>query len=334
VLYELKYASPKTAESTILYHLKRNGITRRDKAEHIRKVTPKMVDEWVGRYEEGQSLAQIATNQVTAATVLNHLRMRGVQLRDKVEAQIKAVTKYVKKPFDGDGRNRAYLVGFARGDLNVSRHGRAIRVKTATTHPLMVDLIRKLFGPYSFVRVSPRLSGLAGYEWSVQADLDASFSFLLEFRRKVPDWVFEKEVFRYFIGGFFDAEGSIWLNQTAIHGFALSITNRDAELLERIQSRLREEGFNLYMRKQRDGDVWKIETWRREEVYKLIRFLWLRHEEKVSKGRVALRIESIRTPDEYDKLVNDWDSLLAEIRRNRDAYVQLAKEKLAEQAQK
>ncbi len=28
--YGLKYASAKTAESTILYHLKRNGISRRD----------------------------------------------------------------------------------------------------------------------------------------------------------------------------------------------------------------------------------------------------------------------------------------------------------------
>ncbi len=38
-LYGLKYASEKTAESTVLYHLKRNGILRRDRAAHIRKVT-------------------------------------------------------------------------------------------------------------------------------------------------------------------------------------------------------------------------------------------------------------------------------------------------------
>ena len=54
--YGLKYASPKTAESTILYHLKRNGIPRRDKTEHIRRVTEEMVDEWVKRYEVGESL--------------------------------------------------------------------------------------------------------------------------------------------------------------------------------------------------------------------------------------------------------------------------------------
>lgn len=36
-VYGLAYASPKTAESTILHHLKKNGIQRRDKAEHVRK---------------------------------------------------------------------------------------------------------------------------------------------------------------------------------------------------------------------------------------------------------------------------------------------------------
>lgn len=35
-----KYKTPKAAESTVLYHLKRCGIERRDPAEHIMKVTP------------------------------------------------------------------------------------------------------------------------------------------------------------------------------------------------------------------------------------------------------------------------------------------------------
>src|SRR5467141_234601 len=89
-LYGLKYASPKTAESTVLYHLKRNGITRRDKADHVRKVTREMEAEWIKRYEEGKSLSEIAGNEFSAATVMNHLRDRGIQRRDKVEAQIMA----------------------------------------------------------------------------------------------------------------------------------------------------------------------------------------------------------------------------------------------------
>ena len=62
--YGLKYASAKTAESTILYHLKKNGISRRDPAAHIRKVTETMVDEWIVRYQKGESLKQIAGDAV------------------------------------------------------------------------------------------------------------------------------------------------------------------------------------------------------------------------------------------------------------------------------
>jgi hypothetical protein len=52
-VYDLKYKNPKVAESTILYQLKRNGIERRDPAEHTRKVTVEMVNEWVKRYQAG-----------------------------------------------------------------------------------------------------------------------------------------------------------------------------------------------------------------------------------------------------------------------------------------
>jgi hypothetical protein len=138
--YGLTYASDKTAESTILYHLKKNGISRRDAAAHIRKVTDSMVDERILRYQNGESLKQIAGTSFNPVTVFNHLHQRGLQLRDKVEAQIKAVTKFQKTPFDGNEEDKAYLLGLARGDLNVARHGRTIRVKTSSTHPAMIDL--------------------------------------------------------------------------------------------------------------------------------------------------------------------------------------------------
>ncbi|HXW37596.1 MAG TPA: hypothetical protein VEJ36_06835, partial [Nitrososphaerales archaeon] len=106
--YGLRYASPKTAESTILYHLKRAGIARRDAAEHIRTVTPEMVDEWVRRYGAGESLKDISGSLVSPATVFNHLRRRGVELRDKVDAQIVKVTKFQKSAFNGEEAERMY----------------------------------------------------------------------------------------------------------------------------------------------------------------------------------------------------------------------------------
>src|SRR6266849_3203491 len=179
VVYGLKYPSPKTAESTILHHLKKNGIGRRDRAKHIRKVTTEMVDEWVKRYQAGESLKQIAGEEVDHVTVFLHLHKRGLQLRDKVEAQIKAVTRFQKTPFDGTEEDRAYLLGFTRGDLNVARHGRSIRVKTSSTHPAMIELVTYLFAPYGPVRVYPHYTDFAGYEWTVESELDRTFEFLL-----------------------------------------------------------------------------------------------------------------------------------------------------------
>src|SRR5580658_9094520 len=97
-LYGLNYPNPKSGEAMILYHLKRQGISRRDCAEHVRKVTEEMVEGWVKRYEAGESLKQIAANEFSPVTVFLHLRKRGLQLRDKVEAQIEAVTKHARKP--------------------------------------------------------------------------------------------------------------------------------------------------------------------------------------------------------------------------------------------
>jgi hypothetical protein len=177
--YGLKYRSPKVAESTVLHQLKKNGIARRDRAEHVRKVTSAMVDEWVRRYEGGESLKRIAGEQYSSVSVMLHLEKRGVDRREKVEAQIRAVTKHEKRPFVGGLLERAYLIGFRYGDLHVVRHGRAVRARVSTTHPAMVQLFFDLFGKYGPIYKYPSRSSLTEFEWSLDCDLDPSFEFML-----------------------------------------------------------------------------------------------------------------------------------------------------------
>ena len=105
-LYGLKYENPKCGETLILYHLKHEGIARRGAADHVRKVTEEMVDEWVRRYEAGESLKQIAGDEVGAPTVFVHLRKRGLKLRDKVEELIRLNTIYPKTAFDENASER------------------------------------------------------------------------------------------------------------------------------------------------------------------------------------------------------------------------------------
>ena len=326
--YGLKYPNPKSGETLVLYHLEKFGIARRDRAEHVRKVTPRMVSEWINRYEAGESLKQIAGTVVKAETVWDHLRKRGVRMRNKVDAQITAVTKHPKKPFVGSQPDQAYLIGFARGDLNVSSNGRAVRIKTATTHPLMVDLIKSLFADHGLVRITPRHSGLAGYEWSVQVDVDQSFSFLLKHRKRIPSWAFGNRSFWSFVAGFFDAEGSIRYNEKAGYGFSVSITNSDEILLDRIHKVLLRQKFHSYKRYDSRSRVWRVELWRKGDVERFLKFIPLRHPEKMAKAHLALRYGGCNSDAEFAAAITDWRTELEEIMAGRDAFVAKAREEI------
>ena len=248
--YGLAYPNPKSGETMILYHLKRHGISRRD-AAHISKVTKETVDEWVKRYEAGESLKQIASEQVSPVTVFNHLRKHGLQLRDKVEAQIIAVSIHEKSHFSGDSLEKAYMRGYARGDLWITTHGRAVRARTATTHPAMLALFTNLFSPYGPVYEYPRNAQLTGFEWNIDADLDESFDFLLKADEEEKDYFTDKAIFLSFLSGFFDAEGSIVYHKKRWGGgFEINMTNMDLPLLQKIAAKLVEFGFHPILNKK------------------------------------------------------------------------------------
>ena len=326
-IYGLEYKNPKVAESTVLYHLKRNGIPRRERAEHLRKIDEAMVDNWALRYKAGESLKKIAGDSVSPTSVLLHLKKRGVVIRDKVEAQIKAVTKHPRESFRGGKEEQAYLIGFAKGDLNVTSHGRAIRIKTSSTHPMMIEHIKKLFQAYGHGHVSPRKSKLTGYEWNIQFDLDPSFCFLFG-AKSLPEWVFSKDCMTYFTAGLFDAEGSIWCNKSTRH-FELSITNSDNVVLEKVADGLNQLGLSPYLGFSRRNRVWKLQFWRPDEVHKFISVIPVRHPEKVAKILLVKQLGEGLSPEAYDRLIGKWDLIISGIKNDRDEFVGAAKRELA-----
>lgn len=339
-VYGLKYANPKTAESTILHHLKKNELGRRDPAEHIRKVTEEMVDIWVARYQGGESLGQIAGDFLSPVTVFNHLRKRGLQLRDKVEAQIKAVTIHPKRPFSGDYLEMAYIAGYAAGDLGPVRHGRAVRAKLSTTHPAMSRLFRELFELCGPIYEYPRLDRLAGYEWSLDCDLDSSFEFLLVAKLDPMRFVVDEASFWSFLAGFFDAEGSIHYHRKEGRGsFELTLTNSNLELLRNIAARLHGSGISCVLRKVRvnlekaiesgitnpSEFMWRIVVWRYSDVNRLLKAMPLRHSEKTTKVAIAVRLGFREKRANREKILAEWTLLLQKIRFDCQDYVNSAK---------
>ncbi len=104
--------------------------------------------------------------------------------RNKVEAAI----IHPRHSFSGNQAEKAYLIGFRLGDLNVRMDlptSKTIHVRCGTTIPAQVDLIRGLFEPYGHVNTRKGTIG----ETQVECHLDMSFDFLLPKEDRVPDWV-------------------------------------------------------------------------------------------------------------------------------------------------
>ncbi len=337
--YGLKYENPKCGETLILYHLRHRGIARRGCADHVRKVTKEMVDEWARRYESGESLNQIAAGELSPVTVFSHLRKRGMKLRDKVEAQIKAVTKHQKRPFSGDPLEKSYMLGYARGDLWIGTHGRAIRARTSTTHPAMLEVFTELFSKYGPIYEYPRKCELTGFEWSVDADLDTTFEFL---KQRPEEWLSDKSKFLSFLAGFFDAEGSILYHKKGLDGaFELMLPNLEVGLLQTIAGKLNSYGLHPKLRLQprkndlrvingyvvrASGQIWRIEITRYAEVKQLLQELPLRHREKVHKAAIALKMPYEASSSERAGVLRSWSELIQRIEDEVRASIRTAAE--------
>ena len=334
-VYGLKYRNPKVAESTVLYQLKKNGIKRRDPAVHIRKVTPQMVDEWVIRYLTGESLKQIAEDLVDPVTVWNHLKARGVVLRDKVGAQIAAVKKYERKPFGGDKAERAYMMGLRYGDLHVIRHGRAIRARVSTTHPAMADLFEAVFSPYAHVQRYPREAKLTGWEWTLECDLDPTFEFLLNKPGLDGLEALSRDERIAFLAGLFDAEGSVYLHtKRGRCSPEAAFSNTDKVIIPWVEDSLRKLGVACKTRwfeqnEDRAGVTGyslegRVEIVRFADVQLLLRSLPIRHTEKQAKAKIVQGMDCREPPGENLANRERWCHLAEQLEVERLRFIELA----------
>lgn len=332
-VYGLKYKNPKVAESTALYQLKKNGIKRRGCADHLREVKEQMVNVWIARYQAGESLKQIAGDSVSPVTIWNHLRTRGVVLRDRIEAQIQAVTKHERKPFQGDDIEKAYLMGLRYGDLHVVRHGRAIRVRLSTTHPAMADLFESLFSPFAHVLRYPRRAKLVGYEWSLECDLSRSFEFLLTKPSISELRLLNNRMFVAFLAGLFDAEGSVLMHKKGEHyDPEVTISNSDRDLIEFLFVRIRQLGFSAHQQwaKQRmerkgihgNSVTGRVTIWKFGEVQEFLRVVPLRHREKVAKAKLVQSLSFGRGHE--TSILEQWKMLKIAIKEERAQFLAAA----------
>jgi len=193
----------------------------------------------------------------------------------------------------------------------------------------MAQLFRTLFSDHGPIYEYPKRDPVTEFEWCLDCDLDSSFEFLLQAQQEL-DQIFERNgLFFAFLGGFFDAEGTIYYHKKRMGGaFEFFLSNTNETLLRRIAVKLRNLGFSSNLRRVRQdkaralergvknsGDfIWKLEVWRNENVSQLTRLVSSRHSEKVSKIKITQSLGSRPTHETRARVITEWDSLKRSIK--------------------
>ena len=211
-------------------------------------------------------------------------RMREYKISSRTMSEAKTI--YPKKDFSGDLIEKAYLIGFRLGDLNVFKDYHSVCIQSSTTIKEQLELIKSLFNKYTNVSINTHKSGT----FHAQFRLNNSFEFLLPKKDMIEDWILANDkYFMAFLAGYTDAEGNI---QTFKNRLRIRIRSCDKNLLYSAHQKLNEIGVHntyrlelragIYKNKKLNKDFWSLSINRQEDIKKLTKLMLphLKHEKK------------------------------------------------------
>lgn len=284
---------------TVYYWLKKfNILTRQKKTIYINK------NDLIKLYESGLSLKEIG-NRIgcTASAVLRKCRKYNINTRFPWTTNI----IHPRVNFSNDAEERAYLIGFRIGDLNVKQISSyaSIIVKSNTTHFVQVILLKKLFSKYGPTWISNAKTSPNVFHFTTS--LNNSFSFLIPKYSLIPNHVLRsKKTFFAFLAGYTDAEGSIRIYQNRAR---FRIGSYDKDILEQIHKMLLslniknslnlERYAGVYGKRIFNGDFYRITLNERTAISSCITLLlpYLQHERRRQDAIFAL--ENVQTRLQY-----------------------------------
>lgn len=152
------------------------------------------------------------------ATILRLMKEYKLKTRKATETQL----RYPKSNFSGNLKEKAYLIGFRIGDLNVklSPSKNAIIVSCTSSKNTQVKLFKKLFNNYGHIWVGkPRNDKNRVFI----VRLNRSFDFLLPKQNTIPKWIQKNNNYFFsFLAGYTDAEGCIHIPKNNVARFTLA----------------------------------------------------------------------------------------------------------------
>ncbi|OGI11641.1 hypothetical protein A3K64_00800 [Candidatus Micrarchaeota archaeon RBG_16_36_9] len=229
------------------------------------------------------SMSQIAKSyNCCGATILHKMRKYNIKSRNLSEAQ----TKYVKKDFSGKSYEKAYLIGFRLGDLNVklNKNNSLVMVKTNTTKIEQVELIKKVLGLYGHFYVKSNKD-----TFYVGCLLNKSFSFLIPKNDEIESWILDNDSnFFAFLAGYTDAEGSIGVYDNRAR---FRLGTYDKNILLQIYNKLNNFDIKTNLRiegkkgtRNQNQDFWRISVNYKNSLLKLFELLtpYLKHSKRIN----------------------------------------------------
>lgn len=228
-------------------------------------------------------------------TIRNRLREFGVSFKSKSVAQ----TRYFRKDFTGSDAERAYMLGFRYGDLNVYRpqeKSETIVVRCHSTHVAQEVVFKKMFGRYGKITFSRNVRST-----HMNCYLNTTFSFLLEKHNiREQNWLRpQRDRMCAFIAGYTDAEGTFGLNQGKGR---FKIDSYDLSILEDIHQFLLGNAIRSKFRMiiaqgtMKWGQPWRSDLWRltvneAQSLEKLIHAIlpYCLHAKRIKDAKIVLR---------------------------------------------
>ncbi len=235
---------------------------------------------------------------MTASGILKRMRKDNISLRETW-----TTNTGIKKPFTGSLKEKAYMIGFRLGDLEViesSPKTKMLKISTNTTKKEQIYLVNKLFNKYSKVWIGrPNEIGVMSFS----TILHPSFSFLLPKIDRIEGWIKDNDkLMTSFIAGYTDAEGSfgVYNNRAKFR-----LGSYDKNILKQINTWLTKMNlktvFVLETKKKQgqNKDCWKITINEAKSLNNLYRILYLqlRHKKRKSdfdkvKKNIFLRVKN------------------------------------------
>lgn len=299
--------------SAIVYKLRRFGIKSRGHLGLTKPIKLTKIGLEYLYYKKNLSLKKISNIAHCSESGLER-RFKSYNLKSRSTQN--RTCKIKKFDFSGNLIEKAYLIGFRLGDLNIMKRVSVTQIRCSSTIFAQIRLIKQLFSKYSTSKVVKYIDrNFEIPKWNIVFLVNRSFNFLVPKKDEIPAWIQkDKQLFFSFLAGYSDAEGSFLIRKGKPKnkiGFGMyEIGSQQKNIIIQIYKNLlkygiqvqyptisKHAGYTQSNGMKNNKDFWHLSMARKNSVWSLIQEIemYIKHPNKIKelarvKENVRLRL--------------------------------------------